>query len=143
MLRDPEDAQDAAQDAFLKAFKGLRDFRPGSSLYTWLYRIAVNTCLDYRRKTRRRPRINKRPSEDRPSDEPSPERYYETKEISEVVQSALQKLPEKLQAAIILREMEGLSYEEIADILKISAGTVKSRISRARKELRRILLKRL
>jgi RNA polymerase sigma-70 factor (ECF subfamily) len=74
-----------------------------------------------------------------PSLRPSPERLYESKEISDSVRSALQKIPEKLRATIVLRELDGLSYEEIAEILDISTGTVKSRISRAREELRRLL----
>lgn len=143
MVRDPQDAQDAAQDAFLKAFKGLKDFSPESSLYTWLYRIAVNTCLDYQRKSHRSKFSDECLSEDRPSDDPSPERDCEAREISEAVQSALQKLPKKLRPAIVLREIDGLSYEEIAEILHTSLGTVKSRISRAREELRRILMKRM
>jgi RNA polymerase sigma-70 factor (ECF subfamily) len=142
MVRDSQDAQDAAQDAFLKAFKSLGDFRPEASLYTWLYRIAVNTCLDYKKKKRTMPVINEF-GEDRPSEEPSPDKVYESKEISEAIQWAIQKLPKKLRPAIVLREIDGLSYEEIAEILDISIGTVKSRTSRAREELRRILLKRL
>jgi RNA polymerase sigma-70 factor (ECF subfamily) len=142
MVRDPQDAQDAAQDVFLKAYRGLKDFRPDASLYTWLYRIAMNTCLDYKRKTQRTP-IHECLSEDRPSNDPSPERNCETREISEAVQSALQKLPKKLRPAIVLREIDGLSYEEIAEVLNTSVGTVKSRISRAREELRQILVKRL
>lgn len=143
MVGNPQDAQDAAQDAFLKAYKNLRDFKPESSLYTWLYRIAVNTCLDYKRKTSLATLRNECLSEEEPSGEPSPERKYESKEISEAIQSALQKLPKKLRPAIVLREIDGFSYEEIAEILHTSVGTVKSRISRAREELRRILLRKL
>jgi RNA polymerase sigma-70 factor (ECF subfamily) len=143
MVGDPQDAQDAAQDAFLKAYRGMKSFKPEASLYTWLYRIAVNTCLDYKRKTSRTPLTNECIPEDRPSDDPSPETDCETKEIGEAVQSALQKLPKKLRPAIVLREIDGLSYEEIAEVLNTSVGTVKSRISRAREELRRILLKRM
>jgi RNA polymerase sigma-70 factor, ECF subfamily len=142
MLRDHQDAQDAAQDAFLKAYRGLKNFRPEASLYTWLYRIAVNTCLDYRRKAIRTPPTTECIPEERVSEDRSPDRTCESKEAAETVQSALQKLPKKLRAAIVLREIEGLSYEEIARVLNTSVGTVKSRISRAREELRRILLKR-
>jgi RNA polymerase sigma-70 factor (ECF subfamily) len=141
MLQDPQNAQDAAQDAFLKAYRGLRDFRPDSSLYTWIYRIAVTTCLDYRRKSRRESFRNEPLAEDLPSAEPLPEQVYESREIPQSIQIALQKLPEKLRAAIVLREIEELSYEEIAEVLHTSAGTVKSRISRARKQLRHILRK--
>jgi RNA polymerase sigma-70 factor (ECF subfamily) len=139
MLRDTHDAQDAAQDSFIKACRALHDFSPDASLYTWIYRIAMNTCLDYRRK-RIQGRVDSHSiAEDMPSLRPSPERLYESKEISEAVREALQQIPEKLRAAIVLREIDGLSYEEIAEILDISAGTVKSRISRAREELRRLL----
>ncbi len=141
MLQDPEDARDAAQDVFLKAYRGLKDFRPESSLYTWLYRIAVNTCLDYRRKSRREAFRNEPLTEDLPSDERSPHQLYESGEIPESIQLALQKLPEKLRAAIVLREIEELSYEEIAEVLHTSVGTVKSRISRAREQLRHLLKK--
>jgi len=143
MLGNPQDAQDAAQDAFVKAYKNLGDFRPEASLYSWLYRIAVNTCLDYRKKTSITTLRGEPLSEEAPSGDPSPEATYESSRISETVQSALQRLPKKLRPAIILREIEGLSYEEIAGILRTSVGTVKSRISRAREELRRILLKKI
>jgi RNA polymerase sigma-70 factor (ECF subfamily) len=141
MLQDPENAQDAAQDVFLKAYKALKDFRPESSLYTWIYRIAVTTCLDYRRKSRRETFRTEPLSEDLPSVEPLPEELYESGEIPDSIQLALQKLPEKLKAAIVLREIEELSYEEIAEVLHTSPGTVKSRISRAREQLRDLLKK--
>jgi RNA polymerase sigma-70 factor, ECF subfamily len=139
MLRDTHDAQDAAQDCFIKACRALQDFSPDASLYTWLYRIAMNTCLDSRRKRSRVRTDNHSTLEDMPSPQPSPEKLYESKEISVAVRGALQQMPEKLRTTIVLREIEGLSYEEIAEILDISSGTVKSRISRAREELRRLL----
>jgi len=141
MLRDSRDAQDAAQEVFLKAYRGLKGFRPDASLYTWLYRIAVNTCLDYKRKSRREAFRNASLTEDLPSDAPFPEQLYESAEIHDSIQLALQKLPEKLKIAIVLREMEGLSYEEIAEVLHTPLGTVKSRISRAREQLRHLLNK--
>jgi RNA polymerase sigma-70 factor (ECF subfamily) len=144
MLRDPRDAQDAAQDAFLKAYKALKDFRPDSSLYRWIYRIAVTTCLDYRRKSRREVLSRSEPlSEDLSSDEPIPEQHCQSGEIPDSLQLALQKLPEKLRATIVLREIENLSYEEIAEVLHTSSGTVKSRISRAREQLRHLLKKNM
>jgi RNA polymerase sigma-70 factor, ECF subfamily len=141
MLRDPRNAQDAAQDVFLKTYRALKDFRPGASLYTWIYRIAMNTCLDYRRKSRREEFSSEPLTGDLPSDEHSPHQLYESGEIRDSIQQALQKLPEKLRAAIVLREIEGLSYEEIAEVLHTSAGTVKSRIARAREQLRHLLRK--
>ncbi|MEW6666372.1 MAG: sigma-70 family RNA polymerase sigma factor [Thermodesulfobacteriota bacterium] len=143
MMGNQQDAQDAAQDAFLKAYKNIGDFRPEASLYSWLYRIAVNTCLDHKKKKSITILRDQPVSEEEPSGGPSPEATLESKRITETVQSALQQLPKKLRPAIVLREIEGLSYEEIAEVLHTSVGTVKSRISRAREELRRILLKRL
>jgi RNA polymerase sigma-70 factor (ECF subfamily) len=143
MLQDPQNAQDAAQDVFLKAYRGLKDFRPGSSLYTWIYRITVTTCLDYRRKSRRELLRNEPLTETLPSDQPLSESLYASKEMTQALQFALQKLPEKLRASIVLREIEDLSYEEIAEVLHTSAGTVKSRISRARERLRSLLKKNL
>jgi RNA polymerase sigma-70 factor, ECF subfamily len=141
MLRDPEDAQDAAQDVFLKCYRGLKDFRPDSSLYRWTRRIAVTTCLDYKRRSHREASRSEPVNEDLPSDKPLPEQLYASAEILQSVQLVLQKLPEKLRAAIVLREIEELSYEEIAEVLHISPGTVKSRISRAREQLRHLLKK--
>jgi RNA polymerase sigma-70 factor (ECF subfamily) len=143
MLKNSEDAQDAAQDVFLKAYRALRGFRPDSSLYAWICRIAVTICLDYKRKSHREAPRRETIKEDLPSDEPNPEQLYASAEIPRSIQLALQKLPEKLRAAIVLREIEELSYEEIAEVLHTSPGTVKSRISRAREELRSLLKKNL
>jgi RNA polymerase sigma-70 factor, ECF subfamily len=138
MLGNSLDAQDAAQDTFIKAYKGMKDFRPEASLYTWVYRIAVNTCLDHRRKSRYDPLKGDVLSEQLQSDGLSPEGHYHSKKAAEALQTALKKLPGKLRSAIVLKEIEGLSYEEIALVFDISLGTVKSRISRAREELRRL-----
>jgi RNA polymerase sigma-70 factor (ECF subfamily) len=140
MLGNLHDAEDAAQDTFVKAYQNLHKFRPDASLYTWLYRIAVNTCIDYKRKPFfeslfRRTEEGEELMLDRPSEEPSPERVYEAKQMDRALWQGLAKISPKLRAAIILKEVEGLSYEEIADVLDISLGTVKSRISRAREEL--------
>jgi RNA polymerase sigma-70 factor, ECF subfamily len=136
MLHDTQDAQDAAQDTFIKAYKVLKDFHPEASLSTWLYRIAVNTCLDRQKKSRHDPLEGEVLSEELLSFEPSPEDRYQSKKTTEAIQIALQRLPEKLKSAIVLREIEELTYEEIALVLDTSVGTVKSRISRAREELR-------
>ena len=143
MLQNREDAQDTAQDVFMKAYRGLANFKQESSLYTWLYRIAVNTCLDRKEKPQLEPLDDESFIAELPSTEPSPEQLYESKEASRIVQAALQKLPDSLRAVIVLKEMEELSYEEIAETLQIPLGTVKSRISRAREELRSLLQKRL
>ena len=144
MLGSKHDAEDAAQDTFFKAYRSLNDFKPNASLYTWLYRIAVNTCIDYKRKPLleslfRRSDTGEEMVIEHPSDSPSPEKEYESKQIQGALQEALRKLSPKLRAAIVMKEMEGLSYEEIADTLDVSIGTVKSRISRARDELRTLL----
>ncbi len=143
MIQDPHDAQDAAQDAFLKAYQNLKAFKPDASLYTWLYRIAVNTCLDCKKKSRPEQAEDESVIDDLASTELSPEQRYQSKEIGQAIQAALQKLPEHLRAAIVLKEIEELSYEEIAAVLDTSLGTVKSRISRAREELRRLLQKKV
>jgi RNA polymerase sigma-70 factor, ECF subfamily len=139
MLGNSQDAQDAAQDTFIKTYKGLKDFRPVASLYTWVYRIAVNTCLDHKKKSRHDPLKGEVLLEQLETSEPSPESRYHSKQNSEALQSALQELPQKLRSAIVLKEIEGLSYEEIALVLDTSVGTVKSRISRAREELKLLL----
>jgi RNA polymerase sigma-70 factor (ECF subfamily) len=139
LLGNPQDAEDAAQDVFIKAYRKLKDFRPESSLYTWLYRIGVNTCLDHKRKFRPEPLKDQSSAEYLPSAEPSPERHYQSKEIGQAIQTALEQLSGNSRAIIVLREVEGLSYEEIAEVLDTSVGTVKSRISRTREELRRLL----
>jgi len=144
MLGNIHDAEDAAQDTFIKAYHNLDNFRPEASFYTWLYRIAVNTCLDYKKKPFFGSFFTKTDEAeefiDEPaSDRPSPERLYESKQIGHTLHNGIKKLPSKLRTAIVLKEIEGLSYEEIADILEISIGTVKSRISRAREELRGLM----
>jgi len=145
MLGNSHDAEDAAQDVFLKAYQNLNRFKPEASLLTWLYRIAINTCIDYRRKPFFESLFkNSKEGDvfvvDHPSDSPSPEKLYESKKISNAIQLALGRLSEKLRTVIVLKEVEGLSYEEISEVLDVSIGTVKSRISRAREELKELLI---
>jgi RNA polymerase sigma-70 factor, ECF subfamily len=142
MINDPHDAQDAAQDVFIKVYGGLKAYTSDAGLYTWLYRIAVNTCLDYNKRSRPEPLEDGTLAENVASSDPSPERLYQSKETGRLIRAALMRLPEKLRAAIVLKEIEALSYEEIAKTLDVSIGTVKSRISRARDELRKLLLKK-
>lgn len=144
MLGNAHDAEDAAQEVFLKAFQNLRSFRPEASLYTWLYRIAVNTCIDYKRKPFflslfRKDASDEEMEYDIPSEEPSPERLLESKQLTREIHRALMKTSPKLRTVIVLKELEGLSYEEISEVLEISMGTVKSRIARAREELKQSL----
>jgi RNA polymerase sigma-70 factor (ECF subfamily) len=144
MLGNAQDAEDAAQDTFLKAYQSLNDFKPNASLYTWLYRIAVNTCIDYRRRPFlesifRRSDTGEEKVIEYASTSPSPEREYESKQMGHALKKGLAQLSRKLRTVIILKEVEGLSYEEIADVVDISTGTVKSRISRAREELKKLM----
>jgi RNA polymerase sigma-70 factor, ECF subfamily len=141
MLENRQDAEDAAQDTFLKAYRNLNAYRPSASFYTWLYRVAVNTCLDHKRKISLRSLWFLSDNEDRadsfPSNIPSPEAAYSNKQSMQSLRSALNKLSKKLRVVIVLKELDRLSYEEIAEILEVSVGTVKSRISRAREELQK------
>ncbi len=145
MIGDPVNAEDIAQDVFLKAYQNLKAFKPDASIYTWLYRIAVNTCIDYKRKMSfesifRHQQHNEDIIENEPSTDPSSESLYGSKQTVDALKKAIEKLSQKLKAVIIMKEIEGLSYEEISNTLDISIGTVKSRISRAREELK-VLMK--
>ena len=148
MLGDTADAADAAQEVFLKAFKGIQHFRQGSSLKTWLYRIAIREALNHRRWFKRH--LQKNVSIDAESEEgfaaidledlsATPFDQLATQEIQVAVQGALQQVPEVFRGAVILRDLEGLSYEEVAEVLDVSVGTVKSRILRGRRALKEIL----
>lgn len=143
MLHNREDAQEAAQDVFIKAYRSFKDFTPEASLYTWLYRIGINTCIDYKRKYQVNFMDDDEATTKVASPEPSPEKVSQLKEVTAVVQKALESLTPDFRAIIVLKEMEGLSYEEIAEALQISIGTVKSRLSRAREELRSALRDKL
>jgi RNA polymerase sigma-70 factor (ECF subfamily) len=128
-----EDAADAAQDAFIRAYQGLARFRADASFFTWLYRIATNVALDL---VRRRPATL--PVE-LPPDHPAPggpEQEASRREIHRRVQAALGMLPAEFRAAVVLRDLQGLSYEDIARALHVPVGTVRSRISRGREALR-------
>ncbi len=142
-VRDPGDAMDVAQDAFLKAYRSLPNFRGDSAFYTWIYRIAVNTAKNYLVAQARRPLEADPTGNDGEPIEPSsllkdyatPEHYLITDEIREAIVTAIDQLPEDLRTAITLREIEGLSYEEIADVMTCPIGTVRSRIFRAREAI--------
>jgi len=147
-LGDYEEANDSAQEAFLKAYGSLTAFRLESAFSTWLYRIAVNTCKNklgssaYKAKRKTVFLDNPGPDEDRPlpgeiqNGAPSPLDRMEEKETMRHIQTALDALPADLRMAVTLRDVEGLSYEDIAEITALNLGTVKSRIARARTELR-------
>jgi len=148
MLGDTADAADATQEVFLKAFRGMQKFRRGSSLKTWLYRIAIREALNQRRwwwrHRRREVPIEVEEGEgsrtmDFPDGQDSPFDCLVTRELQAVVQQALASIPEVFRSAVILRDLEGLSYEEVAEVLEVSVGTVKSRILRGRRALAEVL----
>jgi RNA polymerase sigma-70 factor (ECF subfamily) len=139
----PDDAEDAAQDSFVKAYKNLDRFTPSPGFSAWITRIAINTCLDYKRKPSHLPLAGKSPDGDEYEHEhaspgPGPEAMLSSKQSAEAVASAVGRLSDKLRAVLVLCDIEGLSYTEASDALGISMGTVKSRLSRAREELRRL-----
>jgi RNA polymerase sigma-70 factor, ECF subfamily len=148
MLGDGSDAADGTQEVFLKAFRGIRSFRQGSSLKTWLYRIAIREALNHKRWFKRHLQknvsIDAEPEEGHSSIEiedlgATPFEQFAAHEIQAVVQDALQHVPDVFRGAVILRDLEGLSYEEIAEVLECSVGTVKSRILRGRRALKDLL----
>jgi len=148
MLGDSADAADVTQEVFLKVFRGIRGFRRGSSLKTWLYRIALREALNHRRWWWRHRRqqtsieaethVNQAPL-DLADLGATPFDQLATRELQVAVQQALRSVPKVFRSAVILRDLEGLSYEEVAEVLDVSVGTVKSRILRGRRALRRIL----
>jgi len=145
MLHDPDDAADVTQEVFLKAFRGIRAFREGSSLRTWLYRIAVREALNQRRWSWRH--LRGQSSMDTEAENGaaafevedtslSPFDELAGREVQWAVQQALRGVNEVFRTAVILRDLEGMSYEEVAEIMEVSVGTVKSRIMRGRRALR-------
>ncbi|MEK7796168.1 MAG: RNA polymerase sigma factor RpoE, partial [Pseudomonadota bacterium] len=150
-VRDHAEAEDVTQEAFIKAYRALRGFRGDSAFYTWLYRIAVNTAKNYLESRGRRPvsldleleGLEMLDDSESLREQATPERQLLTGEIATTIQQVLDLLPADLRMAITLREIEGLSYEEIAEIMDCPIGTVRSRIFRAReavdKELKPLL----
>jgi len=142
-VKNQGDVQDVAQEAFIKAYRALPGFRGESAFYTWLYRIAVNTAKNYLVAQKRRPSSSDIDAIDAENFEgsdnlrenSSPERLLLSEELRKVVFATLEQLPEDLRTAITLREMEGLSYEDIAQVMACPVGTVRSRIFRAREAL--------
>jgi len=148
MLGDTSDAADGTQEVFLKAFRGIRNFRQGSSLKTWLYRIAIREALNHKRWFKRH--LQKNVSIDAEPEEGhahmeiedrggTPFEQLAAMEIQVAVRGALQQVPDVFRTAVILRDLEGLSYEEVAEVLECSIGTVKSRILRGRRALKDLL----
>ena len=146
-VRDHAEAEDVVQDAFIKAYRALPAFRGDSAFYTWMYRIAINTAKNSLVAAGRRPLTFDLDAQDaagaefrsRLRDTDTPERLLLTEEIRSTVNTAIDSLPEDLRTAIVLRELEGFSYEEIATTMECPVGTVRSRIFRAREAIDRHL----
>jgi RNA polymerase sigma-70 factor, ECF subfamily len=146
-MRDPADVNDVVQEAFIKAYRALPNFRGESAFYTWMYRIAINTAKNDLISKGRRPPSSDIDIEDAEyysgndnlHDVDTPENNLFRDELQTAVQNVIQSLPDDLRTAVTLREMDGLSYEEIAEIMECPVGTVRSRIFRAREAIDKII----
>ncbi len=142
-IRDSFEVQDVTQEAFIKAYRALPNFRGESAFYTWMYRIAINTAKNYLVARGRRPPLSDVEVEDAEyysgsdalKDVDTPENNFFKDELQRVVNDAIRELPEDLRTAVTLREFEGMSYEEIAEVMACPVGTVRSRIFRAREAI--------
>ena len=144
IVRDPAEVEDVAQDAFIKAYRALPQFRGESAFYTWLYRIGVNTAKNFLvSQGRRAPTSTEKDAEeaetfddaDQLRDINTPESMLMSRQVAATVNAAMDRLPEELRTAITLREVEGMSYDEIAEFMNCPIGTVRSRIFRAREAI--------
>jgi RNA polymerase sigma-70 factor (ECF subfamily) len=142
-VRSREEAWDISQEVFIKAHRGLRKFRGDASFKTWLMRITANQCKDFLKKRRldTLPFNDALENRDAPSGDLGPGRMSEARELGEAIEAAVASLPVKHRTAFVLREFEGLSYEEMAHVMHCSLGTVMSRLHHARKKLQSKLLK--
>ena len=150
MIQHQEDAADLTQEVIVKIFKNLDKFKGDAKFSTWVYRIATNTCLDEIKKARRHTiySLDKEIETEEgsiaaqlPDTAPTPEEAAERKDLKKAIYAAIEELGKEHKQVIVLRDLHGLAYEEIADILQCSVGTVKSRISRARGNLKKLLAK--
>ena len=146
MCSNPEDARDLAQEAFIKAWRGIRFYKFESAFSTWLFRLTSNVCIDFLRKQKRRPVVSLTvEEEDReielevPDPAPLPEEQVLYEERSRAVAAAMEQLEEEFRTVLVLRVVEDLPYEQIAEILDLKVGTVKSRLARARLKLKNLL----
>ncbi len=144
MIRDPAETEDVAQEAFIKAYRALPQFRGDSAFYTWLYRIAINTARNWLATNKRRPNTSSLleneegetfNESDNLTDNSTPESELASREIAQTVNKAIEDLPEELRNAIVMREIDGLSYDDIAQSMDCPIGTVRSRIFRAREAI--------
>lgn len=149
ILGDIDDASDMSQEVFIKVYKSITNFKEESSLSTWIYRIATNTCLDEVRRKKKAASISMSSTIQLEDGEitiqvedskPGPDELIAQKETREEINKAIESLNEEHKAVIVLRDIQGLSYEEISSVLQCSLGTVKSRINRARSSLKNILI---
>jgi len=150
MISNRDDAEDLAQEVFVKAYASIKKFKSESNLRTWLYKIASNLCIDKYRRSGLEKRIFTSMETDSddgegqvtreiPDTKCDPQLLYQTEETKQYVHAAIDKLPEKLKAAILLYDLEGMSYEEVSEALNCPIGTVKSRLFKARMQLRILL----
>jgi len=142
VVRQREDALDIVQEVFIKLFRSMKNFKGRSNLYTYLYRIAMNTAIDYTRKMKKYPTSNFDDERGLFSSDDlgkRPEKILIDKELEERLKTAMEKLPSNQKASLILREVEDLSYQEIAEVTGCSIGTVMSRLHYGRKKLRELL----
>jgi len=148
MLSDADEAEDVAQEAFVKAYRSLESFRGASSFSTWLYRIATNLCIDRVRKRKRSPqqaysldepmdKEEERGGRDVPDDSGEPSKNIEREELKAQVRQTVAEMPEKLRSVLVMCDIQGMSYDDIAGILDCPIGTVKSRLFHARADLAR------
>ena len=145
MCGNREDALDCTQEAMIRVYRSIDSFKGQSSFATWVYRITMNTCLDELRRRKVRPSSSLDAMLDTgwsPTDgEETPEEYTISQEQKRMLERSIAELPEDMRAAVVLRDIQGYSYDEIAGILDANVGTIKSRISRGRERLRAILMR--
>ena len=145
MCGNREDAQDCLQEAMIRIYRAISSFKGQSSFATWAYRITMNSCLDELRRRKNRQATSLDALLDvgfSPADEDNtPEHFSLAEERKRVLERAIGSLPEDMRSAVVLRDVQGMSYEQIADVLDTNVGTIKSRISRGRERLRQVLVK--
>ena len=145
---NPQDAEDMTQEAFLRAYRSIHSFRGDSKLSVWLYRLTTNLCIDLLRSRGRKPTVSLTVEDndedtqelDVTDERYDPEEIFQRRELQRAVQRGLASLPEDYRVILVLRELEGLSYAEIGEVLGLEEGTVKSRLFRARKKLCKFLI---